>query len=237
MSGIVLVPGFANGEDEYRSVVRLIERDHEVSMVSFARLATVTLDSLADRVEDAAARLGTTSFGIVGTSFGCLAAVHCAARAPHALEHLSLLAGWLSPSSSLRYFGQLCDATRHDPALFSLALQGLFFSPQARERRVAPLAGDDAAQRVHAASTLDVSASAAMVTTPTLVVSARLDNLVSPWQSKLIFGAIGNSRLAEMDSGHSLLLERPVQTLALLEEFWNDPEATARGSIVSGMSA
>src|SRR5206468_2008154 len=55
---------------------------------------------------------------------------------------------------------------------------------------------------------------------PTLVIGGRFDPLISPnYLRDQVAGSIPGARLELLDCGHTLPLEKPVETAALIQEF------------------
>lgn len=217
---LVLVPGTSGRvEHDFDFLAPMLARHREVIAVDLEPGDPVAL--LA-----AAAPAGAA---VLGFSLGAAVAAGYAAAHPERVGSLILVSGWLAPSAKLLAYAGLWGAIHDDAVLAEVARQCLYSAAGWESSRAVPV---DARSR-GLVTCLSASVDAAAISAPTLVVGASSDELVGRRQSRLLFGAIGNARYAEIASGHAIVHERPAELLALAETFLLDPEAYPAGSTLA----
>jgi pimeloyl-ACP methyl ester carboxylesterase len=215
---LVLVPGTSGSvAHDFDFLAPMLARRREVIAVDLE-----PGDPVAQLA--AAAPAGAT---ILGYSLG--AAVAAAYAAEHRVESLILVSGWLAPSAKLLAYAGLWSSIHDDAVLAEVARQSLYSAAGWESSRPAPV---DARSR-GLVGCLSASVDAAAITAPTLVVGAAGDEVVGRRQSRLLFGAIGTARYAEIASGHAIVHERPAELLALIDAFLAAPESQPAGSTLA----
>ncbi len=87
-----------------------------------------------------------------------------------------------------------------------------------------------AAAELAALNGVDLLARAASITAPMLVIRCTDDALAAPDDALRLVDAAPDARLASVESGHGVFVERPAEVLALLSRFLADPHAHPAGT-------
>lgn len=77
----------------------------------------------------------------------------------------------------------------------------------------------------------------ARITVPMLVIRCVDDELAGPGDALRLVEAASDARLASVDSGHGVLVERPAEVLALVSRFLDAPHAHPAGSSYRAVAA
>lgn len=206
----------------------------------------LTVDHLADKVLAVIDELGdVTDVDLIGYSLGAAVATLVAARHPERVNTLTFVAGWLQTDHHQRLRQDVWEALSQKapeaiPALSSfLAVSPTFFTglpPGARAEMLKPgKGGADRQRQVTLLRGLDLVETAGQVTVPTLVIGGEHDLMAPLRHSKTVLGAVPDSRLAVVGSGHAMLLERPAEVYQLFDTFTKDPHHHAAGSQLPAM--
>ena len=99
-----------------------------------------------------------------------------------------------------------------------------------RERAAAELA------EIAALADVDLAAFARRLRCPVLVLRCTDDVLAGPDDAERIVAAADDARLAQIDSGHAVLVERPAEVLALVAGFLDTPDAHPAGSVLRAVA-
>ncbi|WP_432825546.1 alpha/beta fold hydrolase [Dactylosporangium sp. CA-092794] len=208
--------------------------------------ATPTLQQFAAQVE---AVIRTVAPGepvtLLGYSLGAVVATVVASDAPELIDTLVLVAGWLTTDreQSLRNRIALTLHASDLDALAQFLVFTTFGAPYLSKRLPAEIdalvasfrarigAGPGWRAQMELNRTIDVAAHAYRVQAPALVVGATYDKTAPIHHSRLLFGAIDNSRYVEIASGHGVTTERPAELYWLVEQFTANPKLTPPGSI------
>jgi pimeloyl-ACP methyl ester carboxylesterase len=118
------------------------------------------------------------------------------------------------------------------PDLLSPAFRAL--RPEVSAPRSDP---ERAAAELAALADVDLVALIASVDVPVLVIRCTDDALAGPTDAARLVDAAPDARLALVDSGHAVLVERPAEVLALLAPFLADPHGHAAGSVIRAVAA
>jgi len=194
----------------------------------------LSLDDLATQVVAAAEHAGLASFHVLGFSLGAVVAVKIAADYPGKVSSVVPLGGLLCAADprlqlQFRLWRHLIANDRE--AMARLGLLSCFspaylarFDAAAVERVVAEdLIGTNwagLARQVELDLTLDVTAEAARVAAPALVLGCRHDQIVPPdIHARALAAAIPGAEYAELESGHCAPFEVPGPLLDLVEPF------------------
>jgi pimeloyl-ACP methyl ester carboxylesterase len=177
------------------------------------------VEALADDLVAAGDAAGLTRFPIVGLSLGGAVAVAAAARHPDRVSGLVLTAGFPYADAQLRDNIALFDALGSSPDPLSrarLIFQSCFspammngMSQQDHEDTLASLAATipaGATDQYRLSDELDISASAASVRVPTLVIVAGQDRMVLPSTTRRFVDLIPGAELREYPTaGHAFV--------------------------------
>ena len=180
---------------------------------------------------------------LLGYSLGAVVAAATAGRFPDLVSSLVLLNGWLRTDRH-QLLRNGVWRTLHDEgsaalghfALYTAYSQGFLVGrtpwdyaallERAGTRRTSP-------RVMELNRGIDIAADCAAVTAPTLVVGSTDDQMVPPRHGRELFGAIADSRYAEVHSGHAIVQERPAEVFVLVDRFLADPAAAPAGSVLA----
>ena len=184
---------------------------------------------------------------VVGYSFGAVVAASFAARHPHHVRSLTLVAGWLKTDAHQLFRNELWWRLREsDPE--SLARFTVFttYSPQFINSRLPHeldglidqvRRGRDRAPKMKFNRSVDIADEASEISAPTLVIACTRDQMVPLRHSQLVFGAIPDARFASVDAGHGVMTERPSEVFAMIDAFQRDPHRIASGAVLENSHA
>ncbi|GAA5175626.1 alpha/beta hydrolase [Pseudonocardia eucalypti] len=191
----------------------------------------LTLDRLADELVAAADAAGLARFAVLGYSLGTAVAVRTATRHPDRVTGLVLTAGFAHPNNRMRLavdvWRALLEADRTLLARFlTLVATGERHlearTPDELSDAVTALAEFIPAgspEQVDLVDSVDTRAELPGIRVPTQVIAATLDLLAPPALSRELAGAIPGARLVEIDAGHLVGEEAPVEWLAAIRSF------------------
>ena len=184
---------------------------------------------------------------LVGYSLGAVVAAATAARAPEDIATLVLIAGWMRTDRHqlLRntVWQHLHDENSQALADFTVyasysPMHLLSRTPRDYEEILAKSRQRAYSPRVMRLNrTIDLTADVVRIGAPTLVIGCTHDQMVPLKHSRELFGAIENSRYAEIPSGHAVVHERPAELFVLIDTFLADPIASAPGAILASEPA
>lgn len=246
-SPVVLVgpeTGYGHGG---RLFAEMLGRERELREVGIADVDgnTEAPAALQERISAAIHELGADGRtpALVGYSLGAVAAVEFAAANPGVASSLVLAAPWARATPKMRALASLWASLhttgeplrRREDALLAarialVSARGWNAAPSSAGVRLAPVVGADIGALMECCGLVDLEADASLILDPTLVIVGTRDEFAEPEQGHLLFGAIGTARLAEIDTGHAMLLERPSETLDLVESFIAEPARFPAGS-------
>ena len=220
---LVLLPGEGGtAEQQFGFLLPLLARSRQVIAIDYpdteesdGGTSTSALDGVRAAVDEL---LPGREVDVVGYSLGTTTAAELAAAGR--ARRLVLIAGWLQPSERQRLFAELWasspEAAR--PALVAFAGVSSAALPDSRVRN--RVARDMAsAVRMAALGRKGLTELAPQIQVPTLVIGCAEDAIVPREQSRALFAAISDSRYAEVDSGHAVVHERPIELLQLIDDF------------------
>ncbi|WP_232036222.1 alpha/beta fold hydrolase [Burkholderia stabilis] len=203
-------------------------------------------DANGGYVEQASAVMETISCNrpvhVVGYSFGAVIAAQVAAIRPSWVASLTLVAGWMKTDRHqlLRndVWRDLHEA-RH-PSLPAFSFLSQFSQQFINSKTPAEIDamigsirnGPDRSAKMRFNRTVDITEQVEKISSPTLVVGCTFDQMVPVRHSRLLFGAIENSRFAQIDAGHGVVVERPSELFTMIDTFVKDPEAELPGTIL-----
>ncbi|WP_084964444.1 alpha/beta fold hydrolase [Thermoactinospora rubra] len=231
--GLVMVHGtggdsvtnFAHLVDRFTDVRTVVTPDYAGSGRTYDPGGELTLDLLVKQV--AAAFPGPSD--LVGFSLGAVVSAALAATRPELVRRLVLIAGWTHTEDprlrlGLETWARLASS---DPKAFAAYGPLVAFSPRhvssLGEEGVKALLSAQAppgtARQIELDLRVDLRPLLPRITSPTLVIGATQDYLVPVEHARAMHAAIPGSRYAELDSGHVVVHERPVELSRLIREF------------------
>jgi 3-oxoadipate enol-lactonase len=234
---IVLVHGTMGKSEDWSRVVerlsnsRLVIRPNYMDGVA-GRNSTnaLAIKDLADEVVAAARAEGKQRFDLVGASLGAAVATCIAAEYPEMVRSLVLVSGfslgsdprltlqfklWLRLASTDKIaFTKVLLLSGLNPAFFSAfdepTLNGII------ENFIASTDWRPVEQTIGVDLSLDVREYAARITIPTLLITAKHDQIVPPAYSENL---VPDAKTLELDSGHLIFLEKPVELASAILAF------------------
>lgn len=184
---------------------------------------------------------------VVGYSFGAVIAAKLAASHGDLVASLTLIAGWLKTDVQqlLRNDTWTQMERENSPALapftvYTTYSQRFLATKNAAEMQaLLEAASNGEARRVKMAlnRSVDIGDELAVITAPALVIGCTHDITAPIHHSRLLFGALANSRFAELDAGHGVVHERPAELFNMIERFVRDPAGTPAGTIFDNAHA
>ncbi|MRH27772.1 alpha/beta fold hydrolase [Microbacterium sp. SYP-A9085] len=206
----------------------------------------VTVEGYARQVVAVASGLeGATGVHLVGHSLGAVVAAAAAAELGSRILTVTLVSGWMKTNRSQLLRNTAWDAlarsglpqiaeftvfTGYSPGYLDSLPQADFDAWIERARGIWT---DPALPRIMDLNRrVDITASVSRITAPSLVIACKQDVMVPPLHSKQLFGAIENARYSEIDGGHAIVQERPVELYFMIDEFINDVNATSAGEVL-----
>ncbi len=189
-------------------------------------------DELADQLVAAATAQGLSTFAIAGFSLGGPVAIRAATRHPERVTALVLTATFAHANARLRLAASVWRELHEagDRLLLAKFLALAAFSTpfldavaagqlDAVLHELADGIPPGTPEHTDLVERIDVRADLAGIRVPTLVISTTGDPLVSPDLQRRLAAGIPGARLAEIDSGHLPMAERPEQWQLLITEF------------------
>lgn len=180
---------------------------------------------------------------LFGYSLGAVVTASVAARRPDLIDRLILACGWLRTDLQQLLRNDVWHALRRlddDTALREFntfcAFGGPYLGARSREE-IQP--GMDAAAftafgdlQMELNRRIDITAEAESIQAPTLVIGCTHDQMVPLRHQKALFGAISDSRLAEIPTGHAVVFERPSELSHHVQRFIDEPSLHAPGTLI-----
>lgn len=180
---------------------------------------------------------------LLGYSLGAVVTAVIAARHPGLVERLILVSGWITTDLQQLLRNDVYRALRALPDETALreyntfcAFGGPFLAGKTRAE-MQP--GMDAAQftafgdlQMDLNRRIDIRAEAESIRVPTLITGGTHDQMVPLRHQKDLFGAIVDSRLAEIPAGHAVVFERPSELSHHIQVFLDDPARFTAGTAI-----
>lgn len=248
-TAIVLLHGTGGSTgSHYGTVYPMLAARHRVLGIDVQPYEGVTLEALAHQIETVVAhRVPDAAVHLVGYSLGAVLATSIASRNQQLIETLTLIAGWIRTDKHQRLrntiWNSLMDSgggrvLQEFQTLMAHHPQFLRSRPDADLERLISnrifRAGIADEMRINYA--VDLTQEVEKITAPTLVIGCLQDQMVPIMHSYQVFGGIQNARLAEVDAGHAVTVERPAQIFMLIDDFVRQPEAVAGGEKVPALT-
>jgi pimeloyl-ACP methyl ester carboxylesterase len=234
---IVLVHGTMGKSEDWSKVVNELSNSRSVIRPNYTERAAarnstneLAIKDLADEVVAAVRAEGKQRFDLVGGSLGAALAVCIAAEYPEMVRSLVLVSGFghgSDPRMNLQFKLWLHLATTDKVAFTKLLLvSGLSpsflsaFDESTLDGVVANfIASTDwrpVEQTIKADISVDVRDYASRIKSPTLLITAKHDQIVPPAYSENL---VPDAKTIELDSGHLIFLEKPVELASAILSF------------------
>jgi 3-oxoadipate enol-lactonase len=199
----------------------------------------LTIKDLADEVVAAVGAEGKQRFDLVGASLGAAVAICVAAEHPEMVRSLVLVSGFShgsDPRMKLQ-FKLWLRLVSTDKVAFTklLLLSGLspgflsaFDEPTLDgivENFIASTDWSPVEQVIGVDLSVDVREYAARIKTPALLITAKHDQIVPPAYSENL---VPDAKTMELNSGHLIFLEKPVDLASAILSFCQSPQGRTR---------
>jgi pimeloyl-ACP methyl ester carboxylesterase len=247
---LLLIGGIPAVADDWRALSvplsakrRVIAFDNRGSGRSTATAGPYSTEQLAADAAGLLDRLGVRRADVFGVSLGGMVAQELALGWPERVDrlilgctHAGLANAAPQPRETARAFSlETDDWAERMRALGPLAFtagydQGLldaFIEKKSRDLQD-PIGYQG---QIDAALGHDTYDRLGEIASPTLVVTGDEDRVISPLSSNVLHEAIPSSRLVEIDgAGHLFFIEKPEQTIELIEDFLAQPRQFLNGA-------
>lgn len=185
---------------------------------------------------------------LLGYSLGAVVAASLAATHPQLVDRLVLVSGWMKTDLQQLLRNDVWWALRevsrtsgedHSLREYSTfcAFGGPFLATQtmeAIEPGLAAMRFDDFGDaQMDLNRRIDIIEQAHQISAPTLVVGCTHDQMVPIRHQKALFGAIEDSRFAEIATGHAVVFERPSELTHYVQRFIDAPAEHSAGTIIA----
>jgi 3-oxoadipate enol-lactonase len=234
---LVLVHGTMGKSEDWSRVVEELSSSRSVIRPNYmdrvaGRNSTneLSIKDLADEVVAALRAEGKQRFDLVGASLGAAVATCLAAEYPEMVRSLALVSGFShgsDPRMNLQFKLWLHLASTDKVAFTKLLLvSGLspgfmsaFDEPTLNgiiENFIASTDWRPVEQTIRVDLSVDVREYATRIKSPTLLITAKHDQIVPPAYSENLFP---DAKTIELDSGHLIFLEKPVELASTILSF------------------
>lgn len=248
-TAIVLLHGTGGStRSHYGTVYPMLAARHRVIGIDVQPYEGVTIEALTHQIEAVVAhRVPDAAVHLVGYSLGAVLATSIAGRNQPLTKTLTLIAGWIRTDKHQRLRNSIWNSLMKSggdrvlqefQTLMAHHPQFLRSRPDADLERLisSRLFRSGITDEMRINYDVDLTQEVEKVTAPTLVVGCLQDQMVPIMHSYQLFGGIQNARLAEVDSGHAVTVERPAQIFMLIDDFVRQPEAVAEGEKVPALT-
>jgi pimeloyl-ACP methyl ester carboxylesterase len=244
---IVLVHGTGGSAfTHYGYLFPILEMNQRVVAIDLAPLPgqeSLTLEALEAQVAAVIeAVLTEQQVTLVGYSLGAVIAASLAAKRQHLVKNLVLIAGWMKTDVQQQLRNSVWQGLyeNRSRAIADYTIYCAFshsFYNFVTAEQVAMIAesirpGPFEAQQMELNRSIDLSDQIRSVSARTLIVGCSQDQMVPVMHSKLLFGAINDARLIEIESGHGVVFERPGQLSQIVDQFNENPDRYPAGTII-----
>ena len=234
---IVLIHGTMGKSEDWSRVVEELSNSRSVIRPNYIERTAGTnstnelaIKDLADEVVAAVRAEGKQRFDLVGGSLGAAIATCIAAEYPDMVRSLVLVSGFSDgsdPRMNLQFNLWLrlvsTDKVAFTKLLLVSGLSSAFLSAfdeptlnGITENFIASTDWRPIDQTIKADIGVDIRDYAARIKTPTLLVTAKHDQIVPPAYSENL---VADAKTLELDSGHLIFLEKPVELASAILSF------------------
>lgn len=250
---ILLLHGTAgSAEASYWALAPMLMTRHRIIMFDFTDPARdedrVTHQFYVDQAAAVLAAISTDGpVHVVGYSFGAVIAAKLAAQMQEAFASLTLIAGWLKTDSHQLLRNDVWRALNLEqssalPSFLCYTTYSANFLNSRNDEELSTLlrsadAGPDRSSKMNLNRSVDLTNDVNEVRAPTLVIGCKFDQTAPIHHGRQLFGAIKNSRFAEITAGHGVVIERPAELFAMIDSFVKDPNRLPAGSILQNIHA
>ncbi|ONI81646.1 hypothetical protein ALI144C_20350 [Actinosynnema sp. ALI-1.44] len=189
----------------------------------------LTIEQLAEEVSAVITDHGADQVDLVGFSLGGAVVAAVAALHPEQVRRLIPVGGLVQTDTYMQNLISLTLSQKHDAMAFGRILTTTAFSPgyinslpsladaEKLGAELSPSRGR--IRQLELLLRVDIRALAEKVQAETLVVGCNPDAAVPAEHSRQLDAAIPNSSYVEMESGHMVLIEKPVEFVKLVNDF------------------
>jgi pimeloyl-ACP methyl ester carboxylesterase len=193
----------------------------------------LTIEMLAEEVSAVIADHGTEPVDLLGFSLGGAVVAATAALHPEQVRRLIPVGGLVQTDLYIKNLIGLTLSQSHDPVAFGRVLTSTAFSPRYLNtldsvEEIDKLGAELSPSRgrirqLELLVRVDIRDLVGKVQAETLVVACNPDGAVPTQHSRDLAAAIPNSSYVEMDSGHMVVFERPLEFVKLVNDFIHKP--------------
>lgn len=246
---LVLVHGSAgNTAQHFGFLYPMLAQDRRVIALDWQTSldGSFNVDTIVDQVLGVVEHLlPERDIALLGFSLGAVASMAAAAARPQQVRQLIPVAGWMKsdPQQEIftRVFTDLFESKSPQLAAYTVlnAFGGPFIGslPMDQVEQLITMTSLDqsAAAQMALNSKVDISEHIGRITATTLIVGCTHDGLTPIRHSSQLLGAIEDSRLTEIESGHMVLMERPAELLRAVDAFLREPDAHQAGTVIPAL--
>jgi pimeloyl-ACP methyl ester carboxylesterase len=193
----------------------------------------LTIEGLAEEVSAVIADATSEPVDLLGFSLGGSVVAATAALHPEQIRRLIPVGGLVKADMYMRNLIGLTLSQKRDPLAFGRVLTTTAFSPrfidsldsldEVDEMGAQLSPSNGRIRQLELLVRVDIRDLVGKIRAETLVVGSSPDAAVPTEHSRQLHAAIPDSSYHEFDSGHMVLVERPVEFVKLVEEFIHKP--------------
>jgi len=193
----------------------------------------LTIEMLAEEVSAVIADHGTEPVDLLGFSLGGAVVAATAALHPEQVRRLIPVGGLVQTDLYIKNLIGLTLSQSHDPVAFGRVLTSTAFSPRYLNtldsvEEIDKLGAELSPSRgrirqLELLVRVDIRDLVGKVQAETLVVACNPDGAVPSDHSRELAAAIPNSSYVELDCGHMVVFERPLEFVKLVNDFIHKP--------------
>lgn len=245
---VLIHSALGDSETDFWALLSMLSFRKRVISVDYIDCGDVfDLGSSVETIHGVISRIAPDEeLALIGYSFGAAVAVSLAAAHPERVSSLVTVSGWLAMDQEQRFTQRLWRklAALDLAALAELQVSISYDAPYLNKRPVADfadlLSNTEARLRSRRGliarselmESVAIAETAYSIEKPALVIGCLLDKVAPIHHSRLLFGALENSRYAELPTGHAILDERASEVFWLANQFINSPQLVPAGSVI-----
>lgn len=245
---IVLVHGTGStAQANFWALYPMLAFEHRVVALDLALPSDgspMTLDVYTRQLEAVIESINAPEgVALVGYSLGAVVALALTAERPDLVKQLVTIAGWMKTDRHQLHRNDLYRRLVEEaPELVQDFVQFASYSAPYVSSRTQP-DYEELVARVQGGKpypqelvtlnrTIDIVDQVHSIQVPALVIGCLHDQMVQVRHSKELFGALNDSRYAEIQAGHAVVHERPAQLFALIDRFVLEPQEHPAGTVL-----